>query len=61
MNEPVTISRDEIVKAKRAIVVLFDVFKQAYGDSDPPATFTDDCETLVALIRKVEALCKGEQ
>ena len=50
-----TISADEINRAKRAVVVLMESFKAAYG-KEAPLELRKDVHALMGLIRKLEAL-----
>jgi hypothetical protein len=51
-----TVSPDEINRAKRAVVVLMECFKAAYGDKEAPLELRKDVQALMGLIRKIEAL-----
>lgn len=50
------ISLSEINQAKRAVVVLMECFKAAYGDKPAPLKLRQDVQALMGLIRKIEKL-----
>ena len=52
----IVISPDEINRAKRAVVVLMECFKAAYGDKQAPLKLREDVQALIGLIRKIEKL-----
>lgn len=57
VSEEITISPDELVRSKRAVVVLMESFKVAWGkDKQPPLELRQDVQALMGLIRKIEKL-----
>lgn len=56
-RDEITISSDEITRAKRAVVVLMEAFKEVWGrDRKPPLDLRQDVQTLMGLLRKIEKL-----
>ncbi len=51
-----TITPDEMMRAKRAVVVLMECFKAASGGNQAPLEMRKDVAALMGLIRKVENL-----
>lgn len=51
-----TISPGEISRAKRAVVVLMEVFKAANGGKQASLELRKDVQALIGLIRKIENL-----
>jgi len=51
-----TITIDEINRSKRAVVVLMECFEAANGGKQAPLALREDCQALMALIRKIENL-----
>lgn len=58
MTQKITIEIDEISRAKRAVVVLMNVCKDAYAHvgKEPPLELRKDVLALMGLIRKIEKL-----
>lgn len=55
-TQNITISPDEINRSKRAVVVLMECFKAAYGGNQAPLEMRKDVQALMGLIRKIEKL-----
>lgn len=55
--EEITISADELLRSKRAVVVLMESFKAAWGkDKQPPLEMRKDVQALMGVLRKIEKL-----
>lgn len=52
----ISISKDELLRCKRATAVLADVFKAAMGGKQAPLELRHDMQTLVAVLRRLEAV-----
>jgi len=48
------VTHDDLIRAKRAIVVLSEVTKTALGGKDAPLELRQDVQTLIRIIRVVE-------
>lgn len=56
MDRETTTEIGEIDRAKRAVVVLMEVFEEASGGKKAPLELRKDVQALIRLIRKAEAL-----
>lgn len=54
----VSISKDELLQSKRATVVLAECFKTAMGGKQAPLQLRQDMQTLLKLMRKLEAIAQ---
>ena len=53
-----SITHDELLRCKRATVVLADVFKFANGGKQAPLALRQDMQTLTTVLRRMEAFAK---
>lgn len=54
----ITISKAELLQSKRATVVLAECFKTAMGGKQAPLELRQDMQTLLKLLRKLEAIAQ---
>ena len=52
----ISISKDELLRCKRATIVLADVFKAAMGGKQAPLELRQDMRTLASVLRRLEAV-----
>lgn len=52
------ITKAELLRCKRATVVLADVFKAAMGGKQAPLELREDMQALTAVLRRLEAIAK---
>mgnify|MGYP001071798920 CR=1 FL=1 len=52
----IEITRDELLRCKRATVVLAECFKAAMGGKQAPLELRQDMQTLTAVLRRLEAV-----